>query len=110
DPISPRQMDRRIPRDLETIILKALAKRVVDRYATAQELADDLERFLNHEPVRARRIGPIGRLSRVARRHPGMSIVSTLATVTVLSVLTVAYVRVLQERDQTKAAFDQTKT
>lgn len=109
DPASPRQLDRRIPRDLETIILKALAKRVNDRYATAQELGEDLERFLNHEPVQARRIGPVGRLWRVARRHPGMSVVSTVAAVTVVSVATLAYVRVLHERDRTKVAFDQTK-
>jgi serine/threonine protein kinase/WD40 repeat protein len=97
DPLSPRQIDARIPRDLETIVLKALAKRTIDRYATAQELADDLGRFLNHEPVKARRIGPIGRLWRVARRHPGVSAVSTVAVATVIAVVSVAYARVLQE-------------
>lgn len=104
DPIPARLLDRRIPIDLETIVLKALAKRANDRYASAQELADDLERFLNHEPVLARRIGPIGRLWRVARRHPGMSAVSTVAAITISIVVTVAYIRVLRERDQTKAA------
>ena len=57
-------------------MLKALAKRPVDRYATAAELAEDLARFLNHEPVKARRISPVGRLWRVARRHPGIASVS----------------------------------
>ena len=61
DPAPLRQFDKKIPRDLETIVIKALHKRAQDRYETADDLADDLERFLNHEPVRARRIGPIGR-------------------------------------------------
>ena len=99
DPASPRQFDRRIPRDLETIVLKALAKRPADRYASAPELAEDLERFLHHEPVRARRISPVGRAWRFARRHPGGTAITTVAAATVLAVLTVAYVRVVQERD-----------
>ena len=77
EPVPPRKFQPRLPRDLETIVLKALAKRPVDRYATAAELAEDLARFLSHEPVKARRISPIGRLWRVARRHPGISIVTT---------------------------------
>ncbi len=72
----PGAIDPRVPRDLETIVLKALAKRPADRYATAAELAEDLARFLNHEPVKARRISPVGRLWRVARRHPGITSVS----------------------------------
>ena len=94
DPVPPRKFQPRLPRDLETIVLKALAKRPVDRYATAAELAEDLARFLSHEPVRARRISPIGRLWRVARRHPGISIVTTTAAATILAIATYAYVRV----------------
>ncbi len=60
EPLSPRMLDSRIPRNLETIVLKALAKRPVDRYATAADLAADLARFLNREPVKARRISPAG--------------------------------------------------
>ena len=63
EPLPPR-IDPRIPLDLETIVLKALAKRPGDRYATAAALAEDLTRFLNREPVKARRISPIGRLWR----------------------------------------------
>jgi serine/threonine protein kinase/WD40 repeat protein len=100
DPAPPRQSDPRIPRDLETIVLKTLGKSPADRYATADELAEDLGRFLNHEPVRARRISPLGRLWRVARRHPGISIVSAAAAAAILTVATVAYVRVVHERDQ----------
>jgi serine/threonine protein kinase/WD40 repeat protein len=99
DPLHPRSLDPRIPLDLETIVLKALAKRPADRYKTAGDLADDLGRFLNHEPVKARRISPLGRLWRVARRHPGITSVTTAASIAILSIATYAYVRVLAERD-----------
>ncbi|WP_020466653.1 WD40 repeat domain-containing serine/threonine protein kinase, partial [Singulisphaera acidiphila] len=99
DPASPRQFDRRIPRDLETIVLKALAKRQADRYASALELAEDLERFLHHEPVRARRISLLGRAWRYARRHPGGTAITTVATATVIAVATMAYVRIIYDRD-----------
>ena len=85
-------------------MLKTLAKRPADRYATATDLADDLKRFLNHEPVRARRISPLGRFWRFARRHPSQTIVSATAAATVLAVLTVAYVQIMQERDQANQA------
>jgi serine/threonine protein kinase/WD40 repeat protein len=100
EPISPRRHDPRIPRDLETIVLKCLAKRPSDRYEGAAELADDLQRFLSLEPVKARRIGPIGRLWRLARRHPAITMVSTTAAAAILAVATVAYIRVVQERDR----------
>src|SRR5262249_27048006 len=57
DPPPLRKLDRSIPRDLETIVLKAIAKEPTRRYRTAGELADDLRRFLAGEPVRARRVG-----------------------------------------------------
>jgi serine/threonine protein kinase/WD40 repeat protein len=100
EPPAPRQFDAAIPRDLETIVLKLLSKRPGDRYVTADALADDLRRFLNLEPVLARRISVVGRLWRFAQRHPGITAVSTAASVTVLAVTTVAYVRIMHERDQ----------
>ncbi len=100
EPASPRSIDPRIPLDLETIILKSLSKRASDRYESAQELADDLRRFLNLEPVKARRISLGGRLWRIARRHPGITGVSTTAAAAVLAIASIAYVRVLAERDQ----------
>ncbi len=99
DPLAPRLFNRRVPRDLETIVLKTLAKRPGDRYATATALADDLARFLNHEPVKARRISPVGRFLRVTRRHPGISAVTAVASMAVLSIATYAYVRILHEKN-----------
>ena len=100
EPAPPSAVDPRVPRDLETIVLKALAKRPADRYATATELCEDLARFLNHEPVKARRISAAGRLWRVARRHPGITAVTTVAAATILAIATFAYVRVVAARDR----------
>jgi len=99
EPLPPRMLDARIPRDLETIVLKALAKRPIDRYATAADLAADLARFLNREPVKARRISLVGRLWRVARRHPGITTVTATAAATILAIASFAYLRILAARD-----------
>jgi serine/threonine protein kinase len=69
EPRPPRTVDRAIPRDLETIILKAVAKNPAERYATAQELADDLQRFLDDKPILARRPTIRDRAAKWARRH-----------------------------------------
>ena len=57
-PAPPRKLDHRIPRDLETIVLKALAKDPNDRFATAGELAAELRRFLENRPIRSRPFPP----------------------------------------------------
>lgn len=104
EPTPPRSIDPWIPRDLETIVLKALSKRPADRYASAAAFGADLARFLNHEPVKARRISAAGRAWRVARRHPGISSVSTVATVLILAIAAFAYDRVRGERDLAREA------
>lgn len=58
-----------VPKDLEAIVLKAMAKKPEARYASAAELADDLERFLKGEPVRAPSCGPFYRLRKRITRH-----------------------------------------
>jgi hypothetical protein len=69
DPSRPRRLERAMPAELEIIVLKAMEKRPQDRYATAQELADDLQRWLNHEPIRARRPSWVQVGRKWARRH-----------------------------------------
>jgi eukaryotic-like serine/threonine-protein kinase len=73
EPAPPRQGNTRIPRDLETICLKCLEKNPAKRYGTAQELADELERFLNFQPIHARSLGPLERTARWCRRKPAVA-------------------------------------
>jgi tetratricopeptide (TPR) repeat protein/serine/threonine protein kinase len=82
EPVRPRRLDRAIPFELETIVLKAMEKRPQDRYATAQDLADDLRHWLADRPIRARRPSPTARLGRWARRHRPL-VAGVLAALTV---------------------------
>ena len=70
DPLPPTRLEPKLPRDLETICLKCLQKEPWERYASAALLADDMERFLAGEAIRARPIGPTERLAKWARRRP----------------------------------------
>jgi tetratricopeptide (TPR) repeat protein len=70
DPVPVRQLQPKIPRDLETICLKCLQKDRRRRYASALALAEDLDRFHNHEPIQARRVGSLERAGRWMRRRP----------------------------------------
>jgi tRNA A-37 threonylcarbamoyl transferase component Bud32 len=73
EPKPPRRLNDRIPRDLETICLKAMAKDPGQRYGTARDLAEDLRRFLSGEPIFARPIGPFEKAVRWARRKPAIA-------------------------------------
>ncbi len=87
EPRAPRKLDPRIPRDLETVVLKAIAHDPARRYATAEELAEDLRRFLADRPVRARRSGLPERSWRWCRRNP---VVASLTAVIALLLMLVA--------------------
>src|SRR5262249_13110757 len=78
EPKPPRRLNDRIPRDLETICLKAMAKEPARRYATARALAEDLGRFLGGEPVSVRAAGVVERVAKWARRKPTLAAAYTL--------------------------------
>ncbi|MDG3002391.1 serine/threonine-protein kinase [Paludisphaera mucosa] len=98
DPPRPRSIDGRIPRDLETIVLKAVEKEAGSRYATADAMAEDLRRFLADEPILARQVGTSERYWRWARRNPTIAILGGVLTAlliasTVGSLLAASYFR-----------------
>jgi serine/threonine protein kinase/Flp pilus assembly protein TadD len=69
EPRPPRRVKRTIPAELETIVLKAMEKNPAERYATAKEMADDLQHFLEDKPIRARRPSVVQLLRKWSRRH-----------------------------------------
>src|SRR5262249_55215428 len=92
EPAPPHKVDRRIPRDLETIVLKALAKEPGQRYTTAAQMAEDLRRFAADRPILARRIGPAERTWRWCKRNPMVAgaagaVAAALVAVAVISVI-----------------------
>ena len=101
DPRQPRSLDPSIPPELETIVLKALRKDPADRYGTAQELADDLKRFLDGRPILARRPTPAERLRTWSRRHPSIVGVGFVVLILLLGVSMISTVLVRREQKKT---------
>ena len=79
DPPRPRRINRAIPADLETIVLKATAKNPADRYHSAAALAEDLRCFLGHLPIQARNWSLTHRTMRWCRRRPAIALLTALA-------------------------------
>jgi WD40 repeat protein len=106
DPLPPRSTNPHTDRDLETIALKCLRKEPSARYGTAEELAQDLERWLAGDPILARPLGPFATAWRWGRRHPaaamlGVALILALAAIVVGTAL--AAVRI-QRAEQKSAA------
>jgi serine/threonine protein kinase len=89
-----------IPTDLETIVLKAMTKEPEGRYATAQELADDLRRFLCDEPIRARRATLGQRLTKWVRRHPAVFRSAAVLGVTLVACLAISTLLIWQAKKE----------
>jgi serine/threonine protein kinase/WD40 repeat protein len=90
DPPRPRQHDPLIPRDLETVVQKAMAKEPSDRYRTASELAEDLRRYLADRPILARRPTLLDRAGKWVRRRPGIAASAVAALVLAVAGLAVS--------------------
>jgi serine/threonine protein kinase len=86
EPVSVRLLNPSIPRDLETICAKAMAKEIPRRYHSAQEMADDVQRFLDGKPVHARPLGTVGKTWRWARRHRVLAASLTIAALSLTAV------------------------
>lgn len=95
EPPAPRTLNNTVRRDLETICLKCLEKDPTKRYQTAQDVADELARFLDGEPIHARPIGLLTKRLRWCGRHPAMASLIGLSATALLAVAivsTLAYV------------------
>ena len=101
EPPPPRRLISAIPRELETVLLKAMNKEPQGRFPTSQELADDLRRFLDHRPIQAKRPTPLERAAKLARRH--RMVVTTAVLFLLLAVTTLAVSTVLIARQERKA-------
>ena len=82
DPVAPSHLESQVPRDLETICLKCLAKEPSKRYPSALALANDLDRYLADRPIQARRTPLLERGLKWVRRRPAMSSLLAVACVT----------------------------
>ena len=102
EPRRPSSINRRVDRDLETICLKCLQKNPGQRYASAEALAEDLERRLRHEPIRARRNSAWEHARKWARRHParaGLLLVSVAAVAGFVVQLLITQAKLTHERN-----------
>jgi eukaryotic-like serine/threonine-protein kinase len=100
EPSKPRQIDPRIPSDLETIALKAIARHPSDRYRTASELAEDLKRYLADRPILARRASAMEKARRWCRRNP---LLAASGAIVAAALVAVAALALLYAATQTKA-------
>jgi WD40 repeat protein len=93
EPIAPRRFRPGLPRDLETIVLKAMAREPRQRYATAEALAEDLRRLLADEPIRARPPSPLDRLRKFARRNKALvgGVIASVAALVLGLVTTILF-------------------
>jgi WD40 repeat protein len=87
EPPPPRKLDPRVPRDLETIVLKATVKEPRLRYQSAEEMCEDLRRFLADRPIRARRSALWEHAWRWCRRNPALAVLGALAAAALLTAL-----------------------
>jgi formylglycine-generating enzyme required for sulfatase activity len=98
EPLPPRRLQPDLPRDLETVTLKALQKSPRDRYASAAAFGADLEAVLEDRPIAARPPGPVTRLRRWARRRPWPAALGAAALVVLLALAGFALAAAAQRR------------
>lgn len=106
-PVSVRQLNSQVPRDLETICLKCLHKEAAKRYASAADLAEDLRRFRAGEPIRARPAGNLERSWRWCRRNPVVALLLATVSVLVIAVAVVASIGYLETSQALERAAEQ---
>jgi thiol-disulfide isomerase/thioredoxin len=112
EPARPTALNPRLPRDLETICLKCLAKDPARRYASAGAFADDLERYLADEPIHARPVGQLERAVKWVKRRPAAAALLAVTALAALGFLAFGFVynaRLEAANDKLEAANDNLK-
>jgi serine/threonine protein kinase len=112
EPIAPKQLQSKIPDDLETICLKALQKDISKRYSSCADMAADLRRFLNGEPILARPVGNVERAYRWYRRNPvvgNLSAAALLGLIGVAGVSTYSAITLSEKNSQLEKSKSQTE-
>ncbi len=102
EPLPPRLLEKGVPVDLETIILKAVAKNPGERYESAGQMAADLQRFLDDKPILAKRPSLIQRTRKWSRRHPSVVIAGMVLLIAGIAGLLVNSWMVTREQAKTK--------
>jgi serine/threonine protein kinase/WD40 repeat protein/tetratricopeptide (TPR) repeat protein len=114
EPLPPRKINRAVPRDLETVVLKAIARAPEHRYQTAAEMAADLQRFVDDRPILARRVSVRERFWRWCRRNPLLATATGLAAAALVAVTAVSLVfaraqaRFAAEQEETNKELERT--
>ena len=106
EPQPLRKLNPSVPRELETIVLKALAKDPAARFMTAQELADDLRRFLEDKPIRAKRPTLLERAAKWSRRNPGLVASAVVMLLLAVAALAISTALIGFEQARTKQQFN----
>ena len=109
DPRSPRLIDKRIPRELETILEKATAKDPAERYQTAQEFAADLDRFLRDEPIHAKPPTRWDKMVKWTRRHRSLAIGAVALLFLASAGFLTSTILIAREQRRTQANFQQAR-
>lgn len=113
DPVPLRALNARVPADLETICLKALAREPAQRLASAQAFADELDRWLRGEPILTRPASPLERLVKWTRRRPALAALSALTILAVsaaIVILGIANHRVAAQREVAEARSEESRS
>jgi WD40 repeat protein len=106
EPVPPRRVNKNVPAELEIVVVKAMEKNPADRYATAQELADDLRRWLEDRPIQARRPTRTQRVRKWARRNPALLWAAAIAGLVILTASAISTAAIWQKQTETLGALD----
>lgn len=104
EPPAPRKISDAIPKDLETIVLKSMAKGVESRYQSSREMADDLCRFLRREPIHARRSSPMEYAWRWCKRNPVVAVLAAFVACLLVFLLIAGPLLLLKQESLANAA------